>query len=279
MDNQGLMMEGYRAAPDRSVAFDTLAAGLVMKKNEKALATLLGEHERDHAADPSCIYYRGEWHMLRGETEKAGSLFAEALKKAGPSDQWRFRNGLFRARVKSGQAVATYREIEPRNRTFADLVPICVQEKAADQLQALLDTYRKDNPDDSETAEWDLQLRWLKQDYEGVLKLLREHGKDFFDLPRHWWQADNYRVRSLVKLMRNDEAIQAAETAVKRHGDRMLLVLAHAAAGDVKRTIADLEQAKSASYFVGDCYRDDDLGPILRSEAFRTFRDRFPEPK
>jgi hypothetical protein len=30
---------------------------------------------------------------------------------------------------------------------------------------------------------------------------------------------------------------------------------------------------------VEDCYRDPDLGPILRSEPFRRFRERFPEPK
>jgi hypothetical protein len=30
---------------------------------------------------------------------------------------------------------------------------------------------------------------------------------------------------------------------------------------------------------VESCYRDPDLGPILRSESFRVLRERFPEPK
>ena len=59
----------------------------------------------------------------------------------------------------------------------------------------------------------------------------------------------------------------------------MLLIFAHAAAGDIKQVIAQMERSRRDSYFVEDCYRDAELGPILRSEAFAPFRAKHPEPK
>ena len=60
-------------------------------------------------------------------------------------------------------------------------------------------------------------------------------------------------------------------------GNRVLLILALASRGEVKQCIAALEKS-GPTYLIGNCYRDPDLGPILRSEAFQTFRERFPEP-
>ena len=78
-----------------------------------------------------------------------------------------------------------------------------------------------------------------------------------------------------LNLGEEDEAEKFAEK-----GDRLLPVLAHAASGDVPATIAAMEKARGRDrYLVEDCYRDPDLGPILRSEPFAAFRERFPEPK
>ena len=181
-------------------------------------------------------------------------------------------------RVKSGQALSAYREIKPPAQSFAELAGICLQEKDAAQLRSLIDAHQKDNPEDIETAHWELEYRWLKQDYEGVLKLLKEKGEEYFDLPRNRWKADDYRVRCLLKLKRTEEAIRAA----KRSSSDTAIECCWcwpAATGDVKRTIAIVEQPKAPKYLVGNCYRDADLGPMLRSEAFRAFREKFPEPK
>jgi hypothetical protein len=87
-------------------------------------------------------------------------------------------------------------------------------------------------------------------------------------------------VRCLIKLKRTAEAIKDAESLLKRRrDDGKLLVLAHASAGDVKQTIAALEKLPTRSYLLSDCYQDQDLGPILRSDAFRELRVKFPEPK
>ena len=86
-------------------------------------------------------------------------------------------------------------------------------------------------------------------------------------------------VRALVKLQRPAEAIRAAEALAKRNrGDRMLLLVAYAAAGDAQGAMAVMERMPPEPYLVHSCYADADLGPLLRGEPMRAFRERYPEP-
>jgi hypothetical protein len=274
------MLEGYQAVADRSVAFETLAGELVAKKNDKELATLLEEYGKRHAAEPAYQFYTGELHLLRGDAKQAEASFAAALAKGSSDDGWRYRGGLFRARVKSGSAVVTYQENESGTATFEELANLCVQEKDAKQLQALIDAHRKADPDEPHLAAWELEVKWLNQDYEGALQLLNDHREDVFTLPRWRWKANDYRVRALVRLKQTKDAVREAQAVVRcSTGDRLLLALAHAAGGDVKQTIAALEKPRPPDYLLRRCYQDEDLGPILRTDAFREFRDKFPEPK
>jgi hypothetical protein len=279
MEARGLMLDGYRAAPDKSAAFEALAQRLLTAKKEAALADLFKEHEQKPEGQAVCEFYRGEWELLRGAPEKAEPHFVAAFRKVSPQDEQRFRNGLFRARVKTGKAVATYEQVEPRRRTFDELASLCAGEKDAGQLQALLDAHRKADPDDASLPGWEVELKWLRRDFEGALRLLAEHRDGVLDEPRFRWKADSYRVRCLVRLKRPADAVAEAK-ALARDGSRdpLLLALAHAAAGNVNETIAVLERQKAPPHLVRNCYQDEDLGPILRGEPFRAFRQRFPEP-
>ncbi len=58
-----------------------------------------------------------------------------------------------------------------------------------------------------------------------------------------------------------------------------MLVLAQAATGDVRQTVAAMGEPGKAAFFVRRCYADADLGPLLRGEGFQAFRAKFPEPK
>lgn len=279
MEARGLPLEGYRAAPDKAAAFEALAPRLLAGKKEAALADLLKEHEQVPAARAVCEFYRGEWELQRGAADKAAPHFAAALKEAGPQQEARFRGALFRARVRAGQAVAAYEQVEPRRRTFGELAPLCAGAKDAGQLRALLDAHRKADPDDESLPAWDLELRWLTRDYEGALRLLTEYRDGVFDEPRFRRKADEYRVRCLVRLKRPGDAVREVK-ALPHDGyaTPVLVALAHAAAGDVGETIAVLERRKAPADLVRNCYRDEDLGPIVRGEAFGAFRQRFPEP-
>jgi hypothetical protein len=280
MDEASPAIERYRAVPDKVHAFAILAPQLVYQKKDKELAALLEEHGQGRGPDPIREFFEGELNLLRGEPAKAGPHFAAALAKGAKKDEWRFRNGLLRAKVKAGQAANAYQEAELGPRAFEDLANLCIQEKDAKQLQALIDVHRKARPDDPKVAVQELNVKWLNKDYEGALRLLNEHREDVFSWQRFRWTYNDHLIRCLVRLKRTPEAVREAEAiAKKRFGDQTLLVLAHAASGDVKQTLATLEKIRPESFFLSGCYQDEDLGPILRSEPFREVREKFPEPK
>jgi tetratricopeptide (TPR) repeat protein len=280
MADAGHAMTAYQAAPDKVHAFDVLASRLLAlaKEREKELVALLQEHRQNHGKDSLTRYFEGELDLVRRNYDRASQCLKAALADCLPKDQWRIRQAFFRARVKAGQAVAAYRENVPGT-TFASLASLCVQEKDGRQLQALLDVHRQTNPDESNLESWELDVLWLNKDYQGVLKLLADRSEAFTQ-SWHKWKARNHRVRCLVKLKRFDEAVKAAEAAVKNNASNpLLLVLAHAAAGNVEKAIAALGTKRLRHWVVRNFYQDDDLGPILRSEPFKAFREKYPEPK
>src|SRR5262249_3546148 len=100
MDEASPAIERYRAVPDKVHAFAILAPQLVYQKKDKELAALLEEHGKGRGPDPNREFFAGELNLLRGEPAKAGMHFAAALAKGAKKDEWRFRNGLLRAKVK-----------------------------------------------------------------------------------------------------------------------------------------------------------------------------------
>jgi tetratricopeptide (TPR) repeat protein len=271
-------IDAYRVWPDKALAFDRMASTLLYLKRDKDLAALLAEHGKSRAIELPVLRYQGELHLLRSEFNQAALQFGIALTVASPADKWPLRNGYFRACVKLGNAVAAYKD-DPGHQTFETLAGLCVAEKSARQLRALIDAHRKTYPEDTGLAGWELDTRWLEQDYAAALKLLQDNRDDLFALPRYRWKATSYLVRCLVKLKRPADAIAEAEKPRVNSTNPLLPVLAHATAGDVPKTIALVAQAKPHSLLPATCYQDLDLGPILQSEPFRAFRDKFPPPK
>ncbi|HYV35168.1 MAG TPA: hypothetical protein VE988_05655, partial [Gemmataceae bacterium] len=232
--------------------------------------------------DPWQLTYKGELHLLRGELDQADGNFSAALAQSKSQDAWHWtaRNGLLRVRIKLGKAVVIYQEFGGDLRAFQDVAHQCTQEKNAAQLEALVAVHRKAQPDAADWPVWDLDVLWLKKDYAAVIKLLSDPRHEVFKLQQHKWKCESYLVRSLIKVKQLDEAVKKAEEFTKpKHGNHVLVVLVHAARGDVKKTIDAVAKRGQQRFLVEDCYRDEDLGPILRSAAFGEFRARFPEPK
>jgi predicted Zn-dependent protease len=276
----GRPLQGYRAAPDKTAAFQTLANQLVSQKKSDWLAELLEAHAKTFPEADQLRYYRGELHLLRGNAKEAEKEFAAALALAPPANQWQYRQGLHRARIAAGRTEETYKELGSGRSAFEQLVWLVVQEKNVKELQALLNAHKLAAPDDATTQVWELDLRWLKGDYEGALRLLADNRRGAFALLRYRNKFSDYRVRCLLKLKRSAEALQEAEALVKsRWASPMVVVLVHAAAGDVDEAIAVLDKLPYPRYVVGECYRHAELGPILQSEPFQEFRKKFPEPE
>ncbi len=278
--SQALEIYAAMPAPEKVPAFAALARELVARKKNQELDQLLNEHAKSHPSDPWQPFYVGEWHLLRQEFEKAEQRFAAALALAPAEAQALVRSGLFRARVKLKKGPQSYRQFGPNAKIFEELANLCFTEKDAKQLDDLLAAHRKSQPDKSDLPFWDLDVKWLGHDYAGALRLAREIRQRHPVHPRFQGKLESYLVRCLVKLERAAEAIKEAEKIAKdKRGDKVLLILACAAHGDLKRTLAEMEKLPPQEDFLRACYQDADLGPILRRDAFREFRQRFPEPK
>ncbi|MCI0737712.1 MAG: hypothetical protein L0Y72_01615 [Gemmataceae bacterium] len=289
--NTGQGLAGFRAAQDKSAAFEALARVLVMKKEADALQDLMDEHRReaparkpqpDALSDPDEYWLRlnqGEMHLLRGQTSEAEKHLVLALALAPKNEDWRPRQCIHRARVKAGKTVSTYFELGPSLRHFEELAHMCLEEKNAKELDALIAARKKDHPQDGNLVAWEVDALWLKKDYDGARRHLSEHKNGVFSQQRLKWKFDNYWVRALAMTERTEEAVRAAERVLKnRSGNRLLFVFAHAASGDAQATLTAMDQLAPRDPFVADCYRDPDLGPILRGETFRAFREKYPEP-
>jgi hypothetical protein len=279
LDDAGQGIEAYRIVAGAPGAFTILAGRLVIAKKDKILAQLIDEHAKSKPADPWLEHYRGELLMLRGAAEQAAEHFAAAQRRLPARDNFTSRRALFRARIKAGKAVATYQEFGQGIRTFEDLARDCLNDKNPAQLAALVIAHRQVDPDDHTLPMWEVEAARLNNDDDAALKLLAAH-QELFKLPRFRWQAHDLQVRSLVRKKQFAEAVREAQAFTKKQrAPSLTLVLAHAAQGDVKQMLAVMESHRVQYYFIDDCYRDPDLGPILRGDGFAAFRERYPEPK
>jgi hypothetical protein len=271
--------EAYRCIPDKIDAFSVMTWRYRNMERLKEFERLIAEHAKHHPNDPRLASERGELHMLRGEFALAEAQFQIAKNNDQPQNFNVGRFGLIRARVKLGKAVETYNELGKNTLAFQDIASQCIQQKNGEQLELVVAAHRQAFPKAPNLASWDVDIHWAKKDYEKTIAMIRADDAKMLKNPLTKWKCEGYLIRSLVRLKKSEEAVREAEKINQRkHGPQNLLALALSSTGDVKRTIAYLENAKGNRYLIEDSYYDEDLGPILRTEAYREFQMRHPPP-
>jgi tetratricopeptide (TPR) repeat protein len=277
----GMALQGYRTAPDKRIAFEALGRELVKARQLRPLDELLAEHALVHGNDPWLEFFRGERALQAGDLAQAEHRFRLALGSALPAQRWEFQIALWRAQVRCGHIDTAYQAAGGGARTFEALAGICQQERNAPELLTLIDAHGAAEPDDPSLPFWNIEVSWLSEDYGIVVELIAPRRAELANNPRFASKVDSQYVRSLVKLKRRDRAVREAAALVKanRPGSRLLLLYAHAAAGDVPGMLAAIAQAPRQSWLLRDTYADPDLGPLVRGDALRAFRERYPERK
>jgi predicted Zn-dependent protease len=275
----GKALEGYRAAPDAAAAFRTLGGDLARLHRKDELRRLVEAHRQREPNDRWLRYYEGELLLEEGRYAEAEKVFAAG---PGPSDrgaQTSFDNRRQYALVKAGKATSAYAEQGPGKKAFDQLAWVCEGAKDGKQLEELVKAHRRHDPADRSLPAWEAEARWLLGDYEGTVAILRKQGRRALALPAHTWRLRDRLVRSLVRLKRFDEALKEAQARGPGGRNMVLEVLVRAAAGDMAKTAEALQAGGDRPYLVASCYRDPDLGPLLRGDRFRAVRERYPEPK
>ncbi|MSU80066.1 MAG: hypothetical protein EXS16_18490 [Gemmataceae bacterium] len=274
----GKSEEAYRCAPDRVMAFQQICWQLRQTKKIEAFETLVKLHAVTHFKDIQLVIEQAELALLKNDPAQAETLFAEVRARPDVVNAFTARINWLRARIAGGKVVPTYRELGASQRIFLELANDCAIAKNGAQLEVLLRAHRQAFPHATKYDAWDIEVLWLKKDYKGTIREIRAKRKTMLK-GNHRWKMEGWLVRSCVLAKKSADAIAEAETITKvPAGAKNLMVLALASTGDVKKTIAYVELNSSNRYFVDTLYRDEDLGPILRGDAFRTFRDRYPEP-
>lgn len=140
-------LPAYQSAPDASEAFHFLVPHLLRSGRKAGLPALVDAHEKKLPADPLLPLCRAEVHLLRGQFALAEERFAAGLARPPEAPTLElFREGRVLARYRLGKADSAYREIEPRESTFAQLASLMLQDGAFRRLEALLQTHAKTAP-------------------------------------------------------------------------------------------------------------------------------------
>jgi tetratricopeptide (TPR) repeat protein len=170
------------------------------------------------------------------------------------------------------------RQYAPAVEVFEQLAWSYSTDKDAAGLANLIAEWAKLAPKPAAVAFWKGELHWLKKEYKAAAIAFREHIDREEDSPHgQYWVTRDRLIRSLVR----DKNVRAAEAelAAWEHPPPDIRALVLVVSGDEAAAEVILrEYVNRGVGYQDSLYRDDDLGPILRGEAFRQFRKDFPPP-
>lgn len=289
MTAAGRTLAGYRAVPDAAAAFRLLADsidGAVDEGDAEAaeqLRKLVAAHRERQPNDPALPYFAGRLAAGEKDFDAADRHFAAGLALHLTDEQRaKYQFQRVRARYLAGQWEAAYRELGPPEATFLTLAALMSRAKNLDQLVALIGAHRRSRPTDPNLLAWDIELLWLKKDYAGVARYLRINREPLTDGRYRVEQFRDRLVRSLHRLGgRSDEIEQTAQDYCTGRQQILFLTLAAAAQGDAELATSHVEE-NLLNLFGGRFptwyYSDPDLGPLLRGDAFKNLRAKYPPP-
>ncbi len=279
LDETGFGFEGYQQTPDTRETFRTLAAQYVRRQEKAHLAKLIAEHRKRHPGDPWGQFFAGELFRLEGKYAEAEQEIRRAVAENNVAeDKLILDDGLRTAMVLAGHVREAFAESNQDSGALYLLTSPCIQQKKADALAELLAEFRKRHPKSPAAAGLEIYLLLLKQEYAAALERVEAVRKDP-SVPLVSPQIYDQKIKAHLGLKRFDDALAEAHAEAKtREGNYVNVVFVHAVRGGPEAALAELEKHGDNRFLVGDCYQQIELGALLRSEAFRAFREKHPEP-
>jgi len=284
--------QAYRSVLPADEAFRLLAGLYRMKEDVDRLEQLIVAHRAARPDDPWLNYYQALVHVNRQEYDEADRLFALAGDDEQVANSSRYAR--CDAQYEAGRSEAVLLEactstadaddvddaLRQAKETFETFARRLLYAEKWDELDRLLDAVDRRFLWADSTVYWRAEMLWAKEDHAGLVDLLQPWLRTTPD-SLSCWEVDELRedlVRALLRLNRGTEAMRVAQRWYDADGSTSLLILAHAAAGNVRETVRLIRETSNAASQAGRLFSDADVGQIVRGDAFRPLRTAFPPP-
>ncbi len=221
MVQEGKVVEGYRAAPDKRLALLQLAEGVEDGDgliSIDQLEPLLDAHREHFPEDPWLHYFDGTLADLRGDLPTAEREFSLAAASADEDNEIYYAPYMHRdILLRQGKVLEAYRAYPEDPDVFAELARHCHSEQDVAGLAALVEEHRKPCPDDPWIVYYEAVMKRLSNQPEAALSILETIEADFDTALVN--SVDSLRLQLHVALGRWEEAYASSETPEETFDD------------------------------------------------------------
>lgn len=282
MTEAGNALEAYGAIEPRDEAFRQIAQNLQTQQDAEMLRKLAALRRKDAPQDPWLGFYLGVASRIDEDYAEAERLLAIAAEQAGEEETLVYRCTSERIDIAMAQGgvVELYERLSDPESQFEAVARRLLSDDRLDELSKLLDSQRRRHPDLASLAYYDAQLGWRRRDYAGVVRRCAdslERGGSFEDTWQTRQTAETL-VRCLLRLGDIDRAGRIARRLDDEYGVMLPWLLVAAKTQDVETVEAAIEEyaAATSGHAMRSLYFDEEVGDVLRGEAYRDVRRRFP---
>jgi tetratricopeptide (TPR) repeat protein len=279
--DEGRTVEAYETLGADDERFRQLASFCRWNERPEPLRELIAAHRKRHPDSPWIDFYQAWLHDSAGEMELAIELYRRSLDEVGP-DNYLVRGGWVSACLKADRWEEVYRESESPEDGFAELAGRLSRAEKWEAVESLRAIHAAACPEDPALLDWEVALLWHNRDYLGLIDRFTPPPREMLWELGNGQQSEIWEkvVRSHLRLGQLEHAKALAEVLFDENEYVLPLVLAHAASGDrvvTQRWFGEWSRANSWFMgFHGNLYRDEDIGHILMSDAYRPLREKYP---
>ena len=270
MANSNHALEAYKDLADApAVVVEPEVLFQVLAENARYRPALLRHlvrlHGAKHGKDPHLRMFRADILAADGKDAEADAMYTAAAAQLGEGPEKKFvdlfrYNRLF-VRFRLGKVVESLEDFEPRQQVFTDLASMCVQAKKYDLLDALVERYLKDDPQNVVALNQRMQCRIRQGKTEEGIALYRKlAARDDKDMNRQ--QTEMAFQLAMVDTKHALEAYRAAKDP--KEAFRFL-------SGDLQQMGRQAEFDKLIEAYAAD-HPGDPMVPLVR--ARRLVRQR-----
>ena len=261
--------------------FETIAVDFYEEDEAEELEILVGAYRALAPQDPDVAYYDAMAKFIREEYAKAATVLDAAIPTIDDGDDQKpyFVEAFLDAMYYDGKPLQGYARAPAPESSFTYVADLLHEGGHFETIEKLIAEHRKKRPDDPQQWYWVLDVHWHREEYELALKTFHEHRKVLVTMKDRIQDVESIVIFSGIRVKRLEGLLELAQASTKRDGDPYWEFVVQAARGDAKAALKALTVCVDGlGYAIESIYDDDDLEPLLMSEALTELRKAFPPP-